>query len=68
MKRSDELKHKPRGIIKWAPFNSLPEFTEKQKEQKAKINAPDYNNQYDEDRDYYFNDLKEGEEYENRAK
>ncbi len=26
-KRSDALKHKPRGIIKWAPFNSLPEFT-----------------------------------------
>ncbi len=28
-KRSDKLKFKPRGIIKWAPFNSLPEFTEK---------------------------------------
>lgn len=27
MNRSSELKHKPRGIIKWAPFNSLPEFT-----------------------------------------
>lgn len=26
-KRSDNLKHKPRGIVKWAPFNSLPEFT-----------------------------------------
>lgn len=26
-KRSDFLKHQPRGIIKWAPFNSLPEFT-----------------------------------------
>lgn len=68
MKRSDELKHKPRGIIKWAPFNSLPEFKEKQKEQKAKINDPDINNQYDKDRDYYFNDIKEGEDYENRTK
>lgn len=26
MNRSSKLKHKPRGIIKWAPFNSLPEF------------------------------------------
>ncbi len=30
--RSDQLKHKPRGIIKWAPFNSLPEFTMQLKE------------------------------------
>ncbi|WOO87541.1 hypothetical protein RZE82_00960 [Mollicutes bacterium LVI A0039] len=33
-KRSDSLKHKPRGIIKWAPFNSLPEFTMQLKEVK----------------------------------
>lgn len=31
-KRSEQLKHKPRGIIKWAPFNSLPEFTQQLKE------------------------------------
>lgn len=31
--RSDQLKHKPRGIIKWAPFNSLPEFTMQLKEE-----------------------------------
>lgn len=31
-KRSDKLKHQPRGIIKWAPFNSLPEFTMQLKE------------------------------------
>lgn len=61
MKRSDELKHKPRGIIKWAPFNSLPEFTEKQREQKKLVSDPDINDQYDEDRDYYFNDINEGE-------
>ncbi len=34
MNRSDQLKHKPRGIIKWAPFNSLPEFTMQLKEKK----------------------------------
>lgn len=33
--RSDQLKHKPRGIIKWAPFNSLPEFTMQLKEKNS---------------------------------
>lgn len=37
-KRSEMLKHKPRGIIKWAPFNSLPEFTMKLKERKLNNN------------------------------
>ncbi len=32
--RTSQLKHKPRGIIKWAPFNSLPEFTTQLKEVK----------------------------------
>ncbi len=36
--RSSQLKHQPRGIIKWAPFNSLPEFTMQLKEQKSKVN------------------------------
>lgn len=36
--RSEQLKHKPRGIIKWAPFNSLPEFTMQLKE-KNKTNG-----------------------------
>lgn len=47
-KRSDKLKHKPRGIIKWAPFNSLPEFTMQLKEksrqaQEASNNIKDNN-------------------------
>lgn len=56
-KRSDELYHAPRGIIKWAPFNSLPEFTEKQKQSKLQTNDPDINLDYDEDKEYYFNDI-----------
>lgn len=36
--RSDYLKHTPRGIIKWAPFKSLPEFTTKLKEQNETPN------------------------------
>lgn len=35
MNRSEKLSHKPRGIIKWAPFNSLPEFTMKLKEKNS---------------------------------
>lgn len=69
MKRSDQLKHKPRGIIKWAPFNSLPEFTEKQREQRNEINELDNKVEYDEDREYYFNDLYDAsgkELYEDR--
>ncbi|MFV0498469.1 MAG: hypothetical protein ACK5NF_00305 [Bacilli bacterium] len=66
MNRSEELNHKPRGIVKWAPFNSLPEFTERQKEQRAKIYDPDINDEYDEDREYYFNDINKGEENEDR--
>lgn len=58
-KRSQQLQHKPRGIIKWAPFNSLPEFTEKQKELKAIKYDPDIKQYNDEDREYYFNDIEE---------
>lgn len=44
-KRSDQLKHKPRGIIKWAPFNSLPEFTMQLKEKnKENGEKPDGKN------------------------
>lgn len=39
--RSEQLTHKPRGIIKWAPFNSLPEFTMQLKEKnKTKDKEP----------------------------
>ncbi|WOO89311.1 hypothetical protein R2F61_01000 [Mollicutes bacterium LVI A0078] len=41
MNRSDQLKHKPRGIIKWAPFNSLPEFTMQLKEKNKKVEEKD---------------------------
>ncbi len=58
--RSQQLTHKPRGIVKWAPFNSLPEFTEKQKQLKKQINDPDIKD-YDEDKEYYFNDIHEEE-------
>lgn len=55
--RSEQLHHKPRGIKKWAPFNSLPEFTEKQKEMRATKFDPDFINEHDKDREYYFNDI-----------
>lgn len=40
--RSEQLKHKPRGIIKWAPFNSLPEFTMQLKEKNQQKKQADY--------------------------
>lgn len=50
-KRSDQLKHKPRGIIKWAPFNSLPEFTMqlKEKNKNQHKEEPDAKNNLEQD-------------------
>lgn len=53
-KRSEKLKHKPRGIIKWAPFNSLPEFTMQLKEKKKEQVGEETSEKNNTERDEWF--------------
>lgn len=55
-KRSDLLKHKPRGIIKWAPFNSLPEFTTQLKENHMRHSRGGENEQNPDRQDEWYRD------------
>lgn len=54
-KRSEMLTHRPRGIIKWAPFNSLPEFTMQLKEKNKNKETEDDDGEADNRQDdWYF--------------